>query len=107
MPTQHAPFEYRKKIFSTSKILDKRLSAIQKVEIAVGKWGRVNSALDQHHTNVRKTPLIIVLNIFSTRMVTGCVFKMDKEDNYIFPTEQSTISERSIQAVSCRQPDTG
>ncbi len=28
------------------KTLDKRLSAIPEVEIAVGKWGRVNSALD-------------------------------------------------------------
>lgn len=28
------------------EILDKRLSAIPEVEIAVGKWGRVNSALD-------------------------------------------------------------
>jgi len=28
------------------EILDKRLSAIPEVEVAVGKWGRVNSALD-------------------------------------------------------------
>lgn len=28
------------------QILDKRLSAIPEVEVAVGKWGRVNSALD-------------------------------------------------------------
>ncbi|MCK7539763.1 MAG: hypothetical protein MZV63_57075 [Marinilabiliales bacterium] len=28
------------------EILDKRLAAIPEVEVAVGKWGRVNSALD-------------------------------------------------------------
>ncbi len=28
------------------KMLDKRLETIPEVEVAVGKWGRVNSALD-------------------------------------------------------------
>ena len=29
-----------------TRLLDKRLKAIPEVELAVGKWGRVNSALD-------------------------------------------------------------
>jgi Cu(I)/Ag(I) efflux system membrane protein CusA/SilA len=34
------------------EILDKRLSAIPEVEIAVGKWGRINSALDPAYRSI-------------------------------------------------------
>ena len=45
MPTSmpHAGIEMNREYV---EILDKRLSAIPEVEIAVGKWGRINSALD-------------------------------------------------------------
>jgi Cu(I)/Ag(I) efflux system membrane protein CusA/SilA len=45
MPTSmpHTGIEMNLKYIET---LDKRLSAIPEVEVAVGKWGRVNSALD-------------------------------------------------------------
>lgn len=45
MPTSmpHTGIEQNLKYIET---LDKRLSAIPEVEVAVGKWGRVNSALD-------------------------------------------------------------
>ncbi len=45
MPTSmpHSSIEKNLEYIET---LDKRLSAIPEVEIAVGKWGRVNSALD-------------------------------------------------------------
>jgi len=45
MPTSmpHSSIEKNLEYIET---LDKRLAAIPEVEIAVGKWGRVNSALD-------------------------------------------------------------
>jgi copper/silver efflux system protein len=45
MPTS-MPHSGIEKNLEYIEILDKRLSAIPEVEIAVGKWGRVNSALD-------------------------------------------------------------
>ena len=45
MPTS-MPHSSIEKNLDYIKTLDKRLSAIPEVEIAVGKWGRVNSALD-------------------------------------------------------------
>jgi len=45
MPTS-MPHSSIEKNLDYIEILDKRLAAIPEVEIAVGKWGRVNSALD-------------------------------------------------------------
>ncbi len=45
MPTS-MPHSSIEKNLQYIEILDKRLSAIPEVEVAVGKWGRVNSALD-------------------------------------------------------------
>ena len=45
MPTS-MPHSGIEKNLEYIEILDKRLSAIPEVELAVGKWGRVNSALD-------------------------------------------------------------
>jgi copper/silver efflux system protein len=45
MPTS-MPHSGIEKNLEYIRMLDKRLSAIPEVEIAVGKWGRVNSALD-------------------------------------------------------------
>jgi Cu(I)/Ag(I) efflux system membrane protein CusA/SilA len=45
MPTS-MPHSGIEKNLEYIEILDKRLSAIPEVEVAVGKWGRVNSALD-------------------------------------------------------------
>jgi len=45
MPTS-MPHSGIEKNLEYIEVLDKRLSAIPEVEIAVGKWGRVNSALD-------------------------------------------------------------
>ena len=45
MPTS-MPHSGIQKNLEYVEILDKRLSAIPEVEVAVGKWGRVNSALD-------------------------------------------------------------
>jgi Cu(I)/Ag(I) efflux system membrane protein CusA/SilA len=63
--------------------LDKRLSAIPEVEIAVGKWGRVNSALDPapvqmfENTINYRSEYILDENGHRTR------FKVDRNDNYL------------------------
>lgn len=65
------------------RILDKKLNAIPEVENVVGKWGRVNSALDPAPTsmfeNVINYKPEYILNESGHRMR----FKVDKEDAFI------------------------
>lgn len=82
MPTSmpHSGIEKNLEYIQT---LDKRLSAIPEVEIAVGKWGRVNSALDpapiQMFENTINYRSEYILDDNGHRMQ----FKVDMEDNYI------------------------
>jgi copper/silver efflux system protein len=63
--------------------LDKRLSAIPEVEIAVGKWGRVNSALDpapvQMFENTINYRSEYILDQNGHRMR----FRVDRDGNYL------------------------
>jgi copper/silver efflux system protein len=83
MPTSmpHSSIEKNLEYIET---LDKRLSAIPEVEIAVGKWGRVNSALDpapvQMFENTINYRSEYILDENGQRMQ----FKVDKEGSYIF-----------------------
>ncbi len=65
------------------KILDKRVNAIPEVESVVGKWGRVNSALDPAPTSMYENLINYrseyILNEKGHRMR----FKVDKEDAFI------------------------
>jgi Cu(I)/Ag(I) efflux system membrane protein CusA/SilA len=65
------------------KMLDKRLESIPEVEVAVGKWGRVNSALDpapvQMFENTINYKPEYVLDVDGHRMR----FKTDKEGNFL------------------------
>jgi Cu(I)/Ag(I) efflux system membrane protein CusA/SilA len=65
------------------KILDKRVNSIPEVENVVGKWGRVNSALDPAPTsmfeNVINYKPEYILNESGRRMR----FKVDKNDAYV------------------------
>ncbi len=65
------------------KDLDKRLMAIPEVDVAVGKWGRVNSALDpapvQMFENTINYLPEYILNEDGHRMQ----FKVDKDDNFV------------------------
>lgn len=65
------------------KMLDKRLESIPEVEVAVGKWGRVNSALDpapvQMFENTINYKPEYVLDVDGHRMR----FKTDKKGNFI------------------------
>ena len=69
--------------------LDKRLSAIPEVEIAVGKWGRVNSALDpapvQMFENTINYRSEYILDENGHRMR----FKVNKNGDYILTGDRS------------------
>jgi len=83
MPTSmpHSSIEKNLEYIET---LDKRLSTIPEVEIAVGKWGRVNSALDpapvQMFENTINYRPEYILDENGHRMR----FKVDKDDNFVF-----------------------
>jgi len=82
MPTSmpHSSIEKNLEYIET---LDKRLSVIPEVEVAVGKWGRVNSALDpapvQMFENTINYRSEYILDENGHRMR----FKTDKNDHYI------------------------
>src|SRR5664280_2618369 len=82
MPTSmpHSSIEKNLEYIET---LDKRLSMIPEVEVAVGKWGRVNSALDpapiQMFENTINYRSEYILDENGHRMQ----FKVDRNGNYI------------------------
>jgi Cu(I)/Ag(I) efflux system membrane protein CusA/SilA len=82
MPTSmpHSSIEKNLEYIET---LDKRLSTIPEVEVAIGKWGRVNSALDpapiQMFENTINYRSEYILDENGHRMQ----FKVDKKGNYI------------------------
>lgn len=82
MPTSmpHSGIEKNLEYIET---LDKRLSTIPEVEVAVGKWGRVNSALDpapiQMFENTINYRSEYILDENGHRMQ----FRVDKKGNYI------------------------
>ena len=82
MPTSmpHSSIEKNLEYIET---LDKRLSTIPEVEVAVGKWGRVNSALDpapiQMFENTINYRPEYILDENGHRMQ----FKVDKNGNYV------------------------
>jgi len=82
MPTS-MPHSGIEKNLEYIEILDKRLSAIPEVEVAVGKWGRVNSALDpapiQMFENTINYRPEYILDENGHRMQ----FKVDKKGSYI------------------------
>jgi Cu(I)/Ag(I) efflux system membrane protein CusA/SilA len=92
MPTSmpHSSIEKNLEYIET---LDKRLSAIPEVEVAVGKWGRVNSALDpapiQMFENTINYRSEYILDENGHRMQ----FKVDKNGNYILKNNTTYNSE--------------
>lgn len=82
MPTS-MPHSSIQKNLEYIETLDKRLSAIPEVEVAVGKWGRVNSALDpapvQMFENTISYRSEYILDENGHRMQ----FKVDREGNFI------------------------
>ena len=87
MPTSmpHASIE---KNLQYIEILDKRLAAIPEVEVAVGKWGRVSSALDpapvQMFENTINYRSEYILNENGQRQK----FKVDREGDFLVNPEE-------------------
>ncbi|MFZ4456390.1 MAG: efflux RND transporter permease subunit [Bacteroidales bacterium] len=110
MPTSmpHSSIEKNLQYIET---LDKRLASIPEVEVAVGKWGRVNSALDpapvQMFENTINYRPEYILNEEGHRER----FKVDKEGAFLlkngktFNPEKETF--RAIPADSLIQSDNG
>lgn len=82
MPTS-MPHSSIEKNLEYIELLDKRLSTIPEVEVAVGKWGRVNSALDpapvQMFENTINYRSEYILDENGHRMQ----FKVDRKGNYL------------------------
>ena len=82
MPTS-MPHSSIEKNLGYIETLDKRLATIPEVEVAVGKWGRVNSALDpapiQMFENTINYRSEYILDENGHRMQ----FKIDRDDNFI------------------------
>ena len=90
MPTS-MPHSSIEKNLGYIETLDKRLSAIPEVEVAVGKWGRVNSALDpapiqMFENTINYRPEYILDENGHRRQ-----FKVDKSGNYILNLWKSEI----------------
>ncbi|MFZ3273346.1 MAG: efflux RND transporter permease subunit, partial [Lutibacter sp.] len=82
MPTSmpHTSIDQNLKYIET---LDKRLSVIPEVEIAVGKWGRVNSALDPAPVQMFENTINYRSEYMLNENGHKQRFKVDKEDSFI------------------------
>jgi len=110
MPTSmpHSSIEKNLQYIET---LDKRLSTIPEVDVAVGKWGRVNSALDpapvQMFENTINYRSEYILNENGQRMK----FKVDKQGSYLFKSGSKYNPKKdgfmAIPADSLIQSDNG
>ena len=82
MPTS-MPHSGIEKNLEYIEILDKRLSTIPEVEVAVGKWGRVNSALDPAPVQMFENTINYRSEYILDENGHRIRFKVDKEGNYI------------------------
>jgi Cu(I)/Ag(I) efflux system membrane protein CusA/SilA len=82
MPTS-MPHSSIEKNLQYIEILDKRLSAIPEVEIAVGKWGRANSALDPAPVQMFENTINYRSEFILDEDGHRIPFKVDKEGNYL------------------------
>lgn len=87
MPTSmpHSSIEKNLQYIET---LDKRLSAIPEVEIAVGKWGRVNSALDPAPVQMFENTINYFPEYILDENGHRQAFKVDKESNFILNADE-------------------
>ncbi len=82
MPTSmpHSSIEKNLQYIET---LDKRLSAIPEVEIAVGKWGRVNSALDPAPVQMFENTISYLPEYILDENGQRMKFKVDRDGSYV------------------------
>ncbi len=65
------------------ELLDKRLSTIPEVELAVGKWGRINSALDPAPVQMFENTINYVSEYILDEDGQRMKFKVDREGSFI------------------------
>ncbi|GAB1454572.1 efflux RND transporter permease subunit [Draconibacterium sp.] len=65
------------------ELLDKRLSTIPEVELAVGKWGRINSALDPAPVQMFENTINYVPEFILDEDGHRMSFKVDKEGSFV------------------------
>ena len=82
MPTS-MPHSSIEKNLGYIETLDKRLSAIPEVEVAVGKWGRVNSALDPAPIQMFENTINYHSEYILDENGHRRQFKVDRKGNYI------------------------
>jgi Cu(I)/Ag(I) efflux system membrane protein CusA/SilA len=110
MPTSmpHSSIEKNLQYIET---LDKRLSAIPEVEIAVGKWGRVNSALDPAPVQMFENTINYRPEYILDENGQRLRFKVDKDNNFVFKNGSKYNPEiegfRAIPADSLIPDDNG
>ena len=76
------------------ELLDKRLSTIPEVELAVGKWGRINSALDPAPVQMFENTINYVSEFILDEDGHRMGFKVDKEGGFILKDGTTYIAER-------------
>ena len=81
MPTS-MPHSSIEKNLEYVEILDKRLAAIPEVEVAVGKWGRVNSALDPAPVQMFENTINYRPEYMLDENGQRMRFKVDHDGNY-------------------------
>ncbi len=93
MPTSmpHTGIEMNQKYVEQ---LDKRLSTIPEVELAVGKWGRVNSALDPAPVQMFENVINYVSEFILDENGHRMAFKVDKEGNFVLKDGSTYHPER-------------
>jgi Cu(I)/Ag(I) efflux system membrane protein CusA/SilA len=93
MPTSmpHAGIEMNREYV---EILDKRLSAIPEVEIAVGKWGRINSALDPAPVQMFENTINYLPEYILDENGHRKQFKVDKEGSFLLQDGSTYNRER-------------
>ena len=93
MPTSmpHAGIEMNREYV---EILDKRLSAIPEVEIAVGKWGRINSALDPAPVQMFENTINYLPEYILDENGHRIQFKVDKEGSFLLQDSSTYNRER-------------
>jgi copper/silver efflux system protein len=82
MPTSmpHSGIEMNQKYV---KLLDQRLSTIPEVELAVGKWGRINSALDPAPVQMFENTINYLPEFILDEDGKRMGFKVDKDGSFI------------------------
>ncbi len=87
MPTS-MPHSSIEKNLQYIEILDKRLATIPEVEVAVGKWGRVNSALDPAPVQMFENTINYRSEYILDENGQRQKFEVDREGNFVINPEE-------------------